>query len=94
MDLLIPKPASLKRREGNYSILPVMTVAIAPDTPQVRSVAAELAALLQSAAGSEVSIQGDADGGQITLGCCREGQMSIHSWVARGTTCVLRPTAS
>ena len=74
MDLLIPKPASLKRGEGMYSVPGAVTIAIAPDTPQVRGVAAELAGLLQSASGSEVSIQsGTGGGGQITLRLLQAG---------------------
>ena len=68
MDLLIPKPVSIKRGEGAFAVPTTITVAIAPDMPEVRGVADELAALLQSTAGGNVTIHNSEDGaGQITL---------------------------
>ncbi|MFN8467750.1 MAG: beta-N-acetylhexosaminidase [Caldilineaceae bacterium] len=74
MDLLIPKPVSIKRGEGAFVMPTAITVAIASDTAEVRGVAAELAALLRSAAGGNVTIHSSEDGaGQITLRLLQPG---------------------
>lgn len=64
MDLLIPKPLSVVKTGGVYTVAPTVTIATAPATPEVYSVAGQLAELLGVTAGSEVLIRdGSSDSG-------------------------------
>jgi hexosaminidase len=69
MDLLIPKPVSVTQAEGSYTIVAATTIVIPPAAPEVRSVADQLAKLLQAAIGSKIAIQEGIDAGRggITL---------------------------
>src|SRR5215207_2067131 len=80
MDLLIPKPVSVKKAEGFFAIVPATTVEIYPATPEVQGVAEQLATSLQAATGSEIAIrEGTNDSsGQITLRLL-QSRTSAHS---------------
>src|SRR4051812_44218086 len=80
MDLLIPKPASVKKADGVYAIVPATTVEIYPATPEVQGVAEQLAGWLQAATGSDIAVrEGTTDSsGQITLRLLQPGN-SAHS---------------
>jgi hexosaminidase len=69
MDLMIPKPVSVVKTEGVFTITPATPIVILPATPDVRSVADQLASLLQATAGSKIALQEGAGSshGQITL---------------------------
>ena len=69
MDLMIPKPVSVAKAEGVYTITPATTILISPATPDVRGVADQLASRLQATTGSKIAIQEGAGGGhgQIAL---------------------------
>jgi hexosaminidase len=69
MDLLIPKPVSVKKAEGFFAIAPATMIEIYPATPEVQGVAEQLTTWLHAATGNEIAVrEGTSDGsGQISL---------------------------